>query len=565
MTTEKSSDTPEGSTPSRSEIESALQGRTKYVHQKPLRPTPSNVNLSEPPRRPNVIGGNLSGVSKRHKFSIFSRHSDISIANWVAIAIITSILVVFFWPNTNESTQEIESPDAPVQSTLGETDLSNAEQADLLQSEIESAESSFSRTSDLDRANAFRAQDLEDKQIRALLDQAKGYVLSGSYTKPSDANAIANYEQILLINPNNVAAKQGISFIKNRFLELGMIELQEDQLQKSQQMLQNLASISPGSDEYDELLKAIGNWKIQDQINSFNKLGRQAFIQQNLLLPANQSAQYFYKQALELNGADETALAGIENITTSFVEQTQKAITAGELQTAAAHLLTLGIIAPDNASITTLRSSLNRALLLEERLNNPPEIASTEPQSSLTARQEQSEKAPTRQTLEQQTFDKQYLKQGLEAYRSGDYEKSAALLQPLADKGIARAKFRLAYMHYLGRGFEKNTDKAESIISAALPAITTFANENRAWAQSDLGSLYEDGLVLKRDYSMAVKWYRAAAEQGHPSAQTNLGSMYAGGRGVDTNKEAAIKWFLKAANQGDLVAKRNLIAMGVTL
>ena len=71
-------------------------------------------------------------------------------------------------------------------------------------------------------------------------------------------------------------------------------------------------------------------------------------------------------------------------------------------------------------------------------------------------------------------------------------------------------------MYYLGRGYHRDRREADRVIRAALPAIQIFSEQGRAWAQSDLGSLYEDGLVLPRDYAEAVYWYRSAAEQGYP-------------------------------------------------
>ena len=119
-------------------------------------------------------------------------------------------------------------------------------------------------------------------------------------------------------------------------------------------------------------------------------------------------------------------------------------------------------------------------------------------------------------------------------------------------------------MYYLGRGFDKNRQEADRVVRAALPAIQKFADEGRVWAQSDIGSLYEDGLVLPRDYGEAIYWYRSAAEQGYPGAQTNLGIMYARGRGVVESRSTAIEWFQRAAKQGDIAARRNLESMGIS-
>ena len=187
----------------------------------------------------------------------------------------------------------------------------------------------------------------------------------------------------------------------------------------------------------------------------------------------------------------------------------------------------------------------------------------TQSQSTLPPRQISAIKTPEDQASEQEAFDQIYLTQGLEAYYQGDYGTASALLAPLADKGVSRAQFRIGYMYFLGRGFEKNLTEADKVLRAALPAIQKFANEGRSWAQSDLGSLYEDGLVLPRDYAEAIFWYRSAAEQGYPGAQTNLGIMYARGLGVTQSRQTAIEWFKRAAEQGDIAATRNLTSLGV--
>jgi TPR repeat protein len=47
----------------------------------------------------------------------------------------------------------------------------------------------------------------------------------------------------------------------------------------------------------------------------------------------------------------------------------------------------------------------------------------------------------------------------------------------------------------------------------------------------------------------AVKWYRKAADLGHPHAQFNLGSMYAKGQGVPQDYALAYVWFDLAASR----------------
>jgi TPR repeat protein len=64
-------------------------------------------------------------------------------------------------------------------------------------------------------------------------------------------------------------------------------------------------------------------------------------------------------------------------------------------------------------------------------------------------------------------------------------------------------------------------------------------------------------LEVPQDYAEAAKWYRKAAEQGHPLGQLNLGFMYGTGRGVPQNDVEAYVWYSVSAAQGDIQAATN--------
>jgi uncharacterized protein len=102
--------------------------------------------------------------------------------------------------------------------------------------------------------------------------------------------------------------------------------------------------------------------------------------------------------------------------------------------------------------------------------------------------------------------------QGWAAYQRGDYETALKLWQPLAAQG-------------------------------------------NAFAQSNLGFMYDTGQGVPRDLSEAAKWYRLAAEQGNPRAQSNLGSMYAAGEGVPQDFVQAYMWASLAAARFPASAK----------
>ena len=93
--------------------------------------------------------------------------------------------------------------------------------------------------------------------------------------------------------------------------------------------------------------------------------------------------------------------------------------------------------------------------------------------------------------------------------------------------------------------------------ATALAEWTPLAEAGDAYAQNNLGVMYDKGEGVLQDDSEAVKWYRRAAEAGDAVAQNNLGAMYGKGEGVLQDHRLAYMWFNLAAAQGDEDAKEN--------
>lgn len=587
--------------PSRSEIENAVSGKTpaRKPSQTKRRTNRQNASArlgshselqldSQHSRRRQVIGGDLTGISRRgSKKGIWSRVTGMNFVNWIAVSIVVAILAVFFWPQGHSSgTREITLPDQ--ENFAG--GYQGEERADEVEAAVESG--SFSREDDIERATEFRLEDNQLRQINMLLEAAKQHVAAGEYSLPPGDNAISKFQQVLQIDSSNVDAKQGISFISSRFLNAGSQALQEGDVDKARQILTKLREIDANSDESLELTNAISAYATKQQTEEFLAQAQTAKSADQLILPARQNALYFYQQVLELEPGNETALGGIQTIADEFVNKANQAVLSGDLQAATGYLATVSVIDPEHPSVPLVESMIANAKPIASAANQDPvatrgvaNSAENQSQNQANAAETQenpssiqsvptslprkpsqvsSNRTPSSVAREREEFDRRYLQRGLDAYYRGDYDEAAALLQPLADKGVSRAQFRIAYMYYLGRGFERDRAKADEMIRTALPAVQKFADEGRGWAQSDIGSLYEDGLVLPRDYAEAIYWYRSAAEQGYPGAQTNLGVMYARGLGVSTSRKTAIEWFQRAAKQGDIAAIRNLEAMGIS-
>ena len=93
--------------------------------------------------------------------------------------------------------------------------------------------------------------------------------------------------------------------------------------------------------------------------------------------------------------------------------------------------------------------------------------------------------------------------------------------------------------------------------ATALSLFRLAATQGNAWAQINLGFMYERGQGVVEDLKEAVKWWRLAAAQGNDKAQINLGIMYQYGRGVVQNYVRAHMWYNLSASNGHSFASKN--------
>lgn len=89
----------------------------------------------------------------------------------------------------------------------------------------------------------------------------------------------------------------------------------------------------------------------------------------------------------------------------------------------------------------------------------------------------------------------------------------------------------------------------------AVDEIRSAAESGYAPAQTVLGYVYENGIILARTPTQAANWFRKAAESGDHIGQYALGRLYYLGSGVQSDMSEAQHWLGLAANQGDPFAQ----------
>lgn len=128
-----------------------------------------------------------------------------------------------------------------------------------------------------------------------------------------------------------------------------------------------------------------------------------------------------------------------------------------------------------------------------------------------------------------------------------DEKEGFNLLKQAADKALNNyeAMHMVAVCYTTESGTKKNDKEAFKYLEKA-------AMGGLAEAQFKLGAAYENKLLgLKQDAGNAMKWYLAAAKQGHPRAQHNYARLAYEAQDYGT----AAEWYRKAADQGHIEAQ----------
>ena len=103
-----------------------------------------------------------------------------------------------------------------------------------------------------------------------------------------------------------------------------------------------------------------------------------------------------------------------------------------------------------------------------------------------------------------------------------------------------------------------NTYLAQQNYSMAMTWFRKAADQGDAVGQNNIGWLYQNGFGVKQDYPEAMTWYRKSANQGYAAAQVNIGWLYHNGWGLTQDYAEAMTWYRKAANQGNAKAQTNI-------
>ena len=126
------------------------------------------------------------------------------------------------------------------------------------------------------------------------------------------------------------------------------------------------------------------------------------------------------------------------------------------------------------------------------------------------------------------------------------FGEARELWEKLSEDGDAKATYYLSFLYWGGLGGVQR-DQA-----TALRLIENSAHAGYATAQGALANMYEHGVTVKKDESLAVEWWIRAAANGDWIAQSRLERAYTLGElGLPVDAQQAERWRESRENRGE--------------
>lgn len=130
------------------------------------------------------------------------------------------------------------------------------------------------------------------------------------------------------------------------------------------------------------------------------------------------------------------------------------------------------------------------------------------------------------------------------ALRRGDFQNALVLVMPYAENGVPFAEYVVGAI--MDGGFGNPEKKPEE----AVKWYRRAAEKGHPEAQTALARCYEEARGVMQDYTEARKWYAAATEQDIREARYGLAVLSSRGLGGPKDSQAAVSLSRRAAEQG---------------
>lgn len=207
------------------------------------------------------------------------------------------------------------------------------------------------------RISEFLNSEKELKQIEIYLDQANKALQQGQTYEPEGESAAFYFQNVLMLDPNNVTASLGLFEIAETIIDDAQAELKRNDTQRAESLVSLAEAINPDKPAIQTIRKQIGK---TNKINKVLTKADNAYARNRYTTPEKDNAYEHYTQVLTIAPSNLQAKARLKEIADYYVARIRKYTQAGNIASANSSLKILANYFPDNPNFANLKNAINK-------------------------------------------------------------------------------------------------------------------------------------------------------------------------------------------------------------
>jgi TonB family protein len=240
--------------------------------------------------------------------------------------------------------------------------LLNEAESSIYHSDFDQARENAAKVLSLDADNEhaldvnLRAARL--KRVESLLNSAVALYAKGQLTEPANENASTLYRQVLELEPNNDAARQGLDSVVQRVVANAESAMFAGNIEKARAYLRQAKALNPkapGVTTLEQTERNLRELKANQQVKEQLRAAAEALQADRLMPPAEPNAFTLYQQVLAVEPDSEAAKRGLELVRSGLLDRAHTLLAADDMAATRAHLDDAERAGADGAAITRLR------------------------------------------------------------------------------------------------------------------------------------------------------------------------------------------------------------------
>ena len=208
--------------------------------------------------------------------------------------------------------------------------------------------------------------------IRQNLDLARHYLSKNQLTRPATKNALAMYNKVLALDPDNAKARAGLDRIVRKLSGLLNTQLKAGEISRAEATFDKIEKINPDAEILNKVESKLS--AIVAKRNKIKKLlstAERDFIRGRLIAPNGNNALDRYRRVLTLSPGNKQAIAGVERVYDYYLSQYNQHLSSKAFDKAAEIIQTLSSLGYGEKRSAKLTRQMTKK---RQTLENEPQV-----------------------------------------------------------------------------------------------------------------------------------------------------------------------------------------------